>query len=235
MSEQSRAEYLRKIRAVEQIEKMTSSNNGYVIQDYNSGGGYINPPATPTTTPTAHSSVYKIPPIKKYPEKIILPQDISRQEYQKLAQQYAQEHIFDDDIFTVLNPEKFDVRYHDFKGDGRVRKDFAFYLEELHSIVAPLIGIDKFYIFGSFRTIAHNDWIYRNKESKAIYSPHTGAIAVDIAATGNNRYTIADWSYYIGFGGIAVGEDFVHVDISVKGYWSYPPVPAYHSPEKKYG
>lgn len=229
--EDARKEYLAKIREVERIDKLLDSSGEIPID--NTSSGEVDISASVHSNLSSGDTTYIIPPIRVWPDKIELPSGITRQEYQKIAQAFAQKNIMNDEIFTTLDPDRFDVRYHGFKGDGRVRRDFAFYLAELHDLVAPKLKKDKLYIYSSFRTIERNEQIYANKNQKATYSPHTGGIAVDVAATGEERYIIADQAWYMGFGGIAIGDDFVHLDISVKGYWGYGNNPVYISPDKK--
>jgi uncharacterized protein YcbK (DUF882 family) len=232
MSDAAREEYLQKIKAVESVDK----DGGYNVEESASTGGAVSASSlSATATPSIGNANYVIPPIKKWPQKIELPSGISRADYDIHAMNYAQKNITNPDVFAPLNTAKFDVRPPKFVGEGYVRKDFEFYLEELCDIAGPKMGLQKLFICSSFRTLEHQAWLYRNKSKKVLTGPHTGGLAVDIGATGKNRYILADTAFYMGFGGIFVGEDFVHIDIAPKGYYAYPPVPTYYSPDKKYG
>lgn len=229
MYEQARTEYLNKIRAIEKIDR----EDGRIVRKKadSSGASISSPSQSPSVGPTS----YVIPPIQKWPDKMELPA-MTRLDYNNASIAYAQSNILNPDVFTILNSAKFDQAAPRCTGDGYVRKDLAFYLEELHSIVAPKLGLSKLYITSSFRTLEyHNVKVYGLSASTPTSSPHLGGIAVDISANDEARYTIADAAYYMGFGGIAVGDGFVHLDISKKEYWPYDPIPTYYSPDKRYG
>ena len=231
MDSAARQEYLQKIRTVEQLVK----NNGKDPELSNSGG-VSSMPLYPGSAPVIKSkdSTYIIPAVKKWPERIELPK-ANRGDYNAMSIEYAQPNILDNDIFVTLDLKKFDCHP---PSDGRIerlRRDFMFYLEELGSLVCPKLGLTKLFISSTFRTTAQQAWLYRNETNKVPYSSHMSATAADIAAIGDSRYLIADQAFYMGFGGIAVGQDFVHVDIGPKDYWNYGSVPIYYSPDKKYG
>lgn len=148
-------------------------------------------------------------------------------------------HPKNSDLFDLINEDLFVVRtgYESLKVNGTwLRKDLIFYLEELHKLVAKEIGVDKLIISSAFRTVEYNynlysGYIKRGVTSKRVYwSPHMAGIAVDIAAKGRDRAIIANAAYSLGFGGIAIGRSFVHIDIGPYGRWKYSGVPKYISP-----
>lgn len=230
MNEAARSEYLKKIRAVELVD-----TNGGTVLDAGSEGAPTSSFSGPP--PTVGSASYEIPEIKSWPNKIVLPSG-QRKDYNIAAGAFAQGiDITGSELFALLDSKKFDVRNPRFKGEGYVRKDFAFYLEELHAVFCSKVGLEKLIITSSFRSRAHNDWIYKDHspEKKVTNSPHLGGIAVDVSVSGQTRYELADTAYYMGFGGIAIGDNFVHIDIAPKSTWKYDGTPEYYSPERKYG
>jgi hypothetical protein len=235
MSNSFRDDYLNKIRAVEKIKQDGGTD---IEPDAASEGTSDVSSLYAGDTPDLSSAAYQIPAIKKYPEKIQLP-NMTRGQYNKIITGYAQANIMNDDMFGVPDPTKFSLYYWGadgprFKGEGRLRKDFLFYLEELHAIVTPKIGVKKLTLNSTFRTIAWQHKVDGN--SKVNAGPHMGGIAADIAVHGDDRYYLADQAYYMGFGGIAIGAAYVHIDIGCRGYyWNYPPIPTYYSPDRKYG
>ena len=161
----------------------------------------------------------------------------SRHNYQEKARAYAQSiDITKSPDFAKINLAKWDVRGPRFTGEGYVRKDFAYYLDVLHDQVAPKLGVKKLFIGSSFRSNSWNvNHVYAGKSPVVVNSPHCCGLAVDICVTGNDRYILADTAWNMGFGGIAVGSDFVHIDLSGRATWDYPPVPEYKGPGHWYG
>lgn len=217
MNNLKRDEYLKKIRAVENISKNT-------LADYNSGGSGTDDTSSPPLDFTEDSS---IPDVKTYPEKIKLPTG-DRGAFNDKWKKYIVDAGGPNKapLYTQLNSTKFDVCIHkNNKCDGWVRKDFAHYLEVLHSRVAKKIGVKKLYIMSGYRTPKYNSGMSGSSNpggGGAAKSPHMAGIAVDITVSGKNRYIVADEAWEMGFGGIAYGTNFVHLDIGPKGYWGYP-------------
>jgi hypothetical protein len=104
-----------------------------------------------------------------------------------------------------------------------IRKDFEYYLTLLYEMVAPKIGVKKLKINSAYRSPAHNYSIYVSKPeaSRVYWSVHMSGCAVDIGATGDDRYKIRDAAMALGFGGIGVGNGFVHLDIGPRADIKY--------------
>lgn len=140
-----------------------------------------------------------------YPPKIILPEG-SRQEFQMHVYNYRK-------VNGYAGLAKVDSPYLNFYHDEQRYLDpkMAHYLE----ILAQTVG-EKLNISSGWRSDAYNKSI-----DGATYSPHGCGYAVDLRLTGSKRLTVANAANSIGFGGIAIGDDFVHIDISVYGRWKY--------------
>jgi uncharacterized protein YcbK (DUF882 family) len=169
--------------------------------------------------------------------KIQLP-SLSRGDYNTYITSYAQRHIKEDTLYGVPDLDRFDINWWDndgprFDGEGRLRKDLLVYLNALHDKTYKQLNTKKITLNSTFRTIAWQSQIENFSQYKK--GPHMGAIAVDIAASGNNRYVLADTAYNMGFGGIAVGEHFIHIDIGPYHREKYAGAPKYVSPTNKYG
>lgn len=222
MSEAGRLEYLQKIRAVEGYEK-----NRDQVEPNSWGTPSV---LLPGQVPQLGNTTYPIPAIMRWPERIILPPGNDRTAFNEMASGYAQNNMGNTDVFGVLSPSRFEVL-----ALGVLRTDFIFYLEELQSLVCPKMGIEKLVITSSFRTQEQQNFEYRDNKDGVPSSAHMGGVAVDISALNDNRYIIADTAHYMNFGGIAVGERFVHLDIGPYGRWAYNGTPQYNDPSKKYG
>lgn len=142
-------------------------------------------------------------------------------------------------LFATLDPDLFtyNLRESNIKDYGMyLRKDMIYYLELLHSAVAKKIGKKKLTINSAFRSVKYNWDLYTrlinqgSASSRSYWSVHMSGCAVDIAAKGEDRAVIADAAYSLGFGGIAIGSSFVHIDIAGKATWKYSSAPEYKSP-----
>jgi uncharacterized protein YcbK (DUF882 family) len=90
-------------------------------------------------------------------------------------------------------------------------------------LVRDVIGWEKLPLTSGYRSRAYNESI----EGAATNSPHMGGIAVDIGVDPSDkdsvglRKTLADLAYDFGFGGIATGYGFVHIDSGVQCLFPY--------------
>lgn len=149
--------------------------------------------------------------------KIKLPA-MSRKNYCLMCMEDIKKGGLNQAVYQPIDTSKFIV------GGGSpnkqwIRKDMHFYLEVLHrNVVSTLNGRPtKLQINSGYRTPFYNKSV-----NGAAYSMHQGCCAVDLHATNfNDRVKIADAAYYMGFGGIAVGKSFTHVDIGPEARWSY--------------
>lgn len=141
----------------------------------------------------------------------------------------------DTNMFGTIDMNKFTLDgldYAEKKDHGNwLRKDMLAYLDHLYNIVAPKIGVSKLQINSAYRSPRVNYDIYTNQGGGRVYwDTHMAGMAVDISATGVDRVTIADEAYKMGFGGIAIGQRFVHIDCNTKATWSYSGVAEYIKP-----
>lgn len=102
--------------------------------------------------------------------------------------------------FHYFKPEEFACTH-----TGRMETDYGFIrkLDQLrHKCGFPLV------VTSGFRDETHPA---EAKKEKA--GTHTQGIAVDFAAnTSAERYVILQQAFLMGFGGIGVGKNFVHID-----------------------
>lgn len=142
----------------------------------------------------------------------------NRQEYQKMMLE-----ILDTSKLIPVNSSY--ISFTNGASQNFFQPDFARHLEKFALVVTQRLGTKQIVISSGYRDPAHNQAVGGKK-----YSDHMLGIAVDIASSGNPRYTIADLAFYYGFGGIAIGQTFVHIDTSVRTFWAYPGVPKYTGP-----
>lgn len=158
--------------------------------------------------------------------KVIIPTGIGRQDYQKARKDITHKTkgagfvSVDEDLFTFSNPEQ-----------NIFAPDFAAILYVVHEKVTKALKIDKLHINSGFRAKEEAD----PDGKKAKQGPHMSGMGVDIKASGDNRWKLADTCWAMGLRGIAIGNTFVHVDSScdpVTG-WSYSGNPIYRGPNTK--
>lgn len=94
---------------------------------------------------------------------------------------------------------------------------FADQLALLHRALADALGIDKVVITSGYRREIIS---VEKQHSNMTVSPHMCAVSVDISANLDNRLTIADTAWGLGFRGIGVGKRHVHVDGLAEGHWA---------------
>jgi len=146
----------------------------------------------------------------------------------------------DRSMFGPINRNKFTLaglNDQELRNNGNwLRLDMIAYLEELHRRVSSKIGVSKLQINSAYRSTRVNYDLYSNQirnglTSKRVYwDTHMAGMAVDISAFGMDRSIIADEAYKMGFGGIAIGNSFVHIDCNTKSYWNYSGLKTYRNP-----
>lgn len=224
-----RNEYLEKVRSFERQRRIYDGKAADVGSEGHDYGSLFQEEA-----PSIETAPYEIPNVVSYPERIIIP-GMDRKKYQKLAMNYAESvDVTKSPLFSLLDETFFDIVDQGFKGNGYVRVDLEFYLNELLSLCSSSLGLKKLTIGSSYRTKKINDQIYRDAQQAIPETgPHIGGLAVDICAQGEARYIIADHAWEMGFGGIAIGNTFVHIDIAPKSYWNYGNIGTYKNPKDR--
>jgi len=98
-------------------------------------------------------------------------------------------------------------------GENQISKDFVALLDELRG----LCGF-PFVITSGYRSPFHTI-----EASKAVLGMHTKGIAADIAVNNStDRFILIDWALSLGFSGIGIGSDFIHLDTrESKLMWVY--------------
>lgn len=209
-------EYLAKVKAVEKIKRGQKSTSSATT----GSSGSVSKPSIGTGT-----GDYTIPDMQ-------IPIVLSGIDGGTLSvtwQQYIANNgkIQDCSLYTQMDSSKFDVVPNAGNdGDGWIRKDFEYYLEQLHANVCPKLGVSKLVVTSSYRSPEHN----AATPGAATNSLHCAGLAVDFGLNGGDRYTVADEAWNLGFGGIAVGPSFVHIDIGPRASWAYDGVPIYTGP-----
>jgi hypothetical protein len=226
-----RDEYAAKVRAVEEAEKQKTN-----MENQRDSGGAPDIAGTGGQTPGSVGVDMSAPivvPGVSIPIK--LPTCSRKQYLVPLINWTQKQDVTKHQDFVLLDTKRFDFSTTRCHGEGYVRKEMAYYLQVLFDRVAPKLGLKKFYITSSFRTTDYNtNKVYAGK-TPVLNSPHLAGIGVDISVYGNDRYVLADEAWFMGFGGIAVGKNFVHLDIAGRWTWAYPPTPEYKGPGHWYG
>lgn len=126
----------------------------------------------------------------------------------------------DTSIFTMVNGEKENMF------EPAAAAHFTIFCKALMA----KFGWKKVTINSGWRSKKHNDELRARGNCSLVYGEHMLGYAIDIGCLSSERYTIADAAWYYGFGGIAVGKTFVHIDTSTQGSWVYSGVPKYTGP-----
>lgn len=95
-------------------------------------------------------------------------------------------------------------------------------IERFAPTIIKITGDKKVKVVTGFRTIQYNEYLKGIGFITSDNSPHLGGIAMDVfAAKPDVRLRIANEAYAFGFGGIAIGPNFVHIDIGPSSTWKY--------------
>lgn len=142
-----------------------------------------------------------------FPSKITLPQG-NRHTIARIPYDFRDKNgtaglkLVTSDHFKFVNP-----------GQNMLDPKLIYYLEVLYQNVAPKLETNQLVINSGFRSPAFE----RQLCGADSISAHCAGWAVDIGSKGDDRFVIADAAYYIGFGGIACGNAYVHIDINAYG------------------
>jgi hypothetical protein len=151
-----------------------------------------------------------------FPKKIVLPKG-SRKEIALGPYKYRDKSGTKG--LVALNENHFSFNY---PGQNFFDPKFAYYMEKLYLELCPKLGVKKIHITSGFRSPAYQRAGRKTNPNFADISPHCAGWAVDICISNDDRFVVADAAYYMGFGGIAMGKNFVHIDINAYARWNYP-------------
>ena len=99
---------------------------------------------------------------------------------------------------------------------NHIRKDMLAYLEILYNLIYDKYRLDKIYITSAYRSPE-----YHALTGNTDFDSHIIGCAVDIQCTGELKKDIERYAETIGFGGIGIGEDFIHLDLNGSSKWYY--------------
>ncbi len=165
------------------------------------------------------------PTTDPYPPKIKLPTNTTRLKIQKIVYDWRATHGT-----QGLKPLEAPHFRFSSKTMNFFDPKFIHYALILDEKLAIYLKGKTLYVTSGFRTVEYNKHMVKVNPFAADISPHCCGWAMDISATGDMRKTICDAAYDINFGGIAMGPNFVHIDISAYGRWSYGSTPKYLHP-----
>ena len=170
-------------------------------------------------------------------DKIELPAESSRHIHAASMMKYIQTigGIENDSrVFHMISPDDFDFGTEQAAEELAAqsglwaRKDFIVYLRQLQRRVQDKLP-GKLTINSLYRN-PQWDYDHRAQYGWAPWNGHLAGLGADISATGINRVIIADEAYKMGFGGIAIAKNFVHVDILGSARWKYDGAAKYVGP-----
>lgn len=104
---------------------------------------------------------------------------------------------------------------------------FKKHLDAFARQVMPIykqLGYERIPMTSAFRTLAHNEELIRQGYQASRSSAHMAGIACDIGVPAKQTAAIrkiCEEAKAYGFGGIATGAGFVHIDIGAQGRWQY--------------
>lgn len=155
---------------------------------------------------------------KQYP---IIP-GIPREDYIKQwLNIFYYNNNFKDTILKPLPYTKFDVEIPSL-GIAKnpqfncVRADMLYYLEQLYDMIYKKYQLSKIQI-----TSAYRDPEYHAMTGCVDFDSHLIGCAVDIQCIGALKNDIERYAEAIGFGGIGIGKNFIHLDLNSKCKWYY--------------
>lgn len=97
-----------------------------------------------------------------------------------------------------------------------IRVDMLQYLEKLYNMIYAKYRYDKIYITSAYRSPE-----YHALTGCVDFDSHIIGCAVDIQCDGELKKDIERYAETIGFGGIGIGENFIHLDLNGKSKWYY--------------
>ena len=97
-----------------------------------------------------------------------------------------------------------------------VRRDLLFYLDKLFERLVQDTGIKKLHITSAYRSPEYNALIRYSD-----FDSHIIGCAVDITGNQDLIDKINSYASSIGFGGIGVGKNIIHLDLNAKSNWKY--------------
>ncbi|HLO11238.1 MAG TPA: D-Ala-D-Ala carboxypeptidase family metallohydrolase [Pseudoneobacillus sp.] len=217
-------DYLNKIKAMQdqKLYEVQLAAGYSVSQGYTNGsGGATQAPSTPQNYgpaikvfgPVSLDSNYcQIPtvPTTYYPDTILLPTG-DRGTVQGVPYQYRESAGAKGLVQYTGDHYKFVNSW-----QNTLDPKLIYYMEKLYFILAPKLGVNQIIVTSGFRSPQ-----YQRQIGGVANSPHCAGWAIDISANEGERFIVADAAYSIGFGGIAIGNGFTHIDIGPYGRWDY--------------
>lgn len=214
-------DYINKVKASQdqklyEIQLAAGSRVSQTPQDGSSGdtsASQTNGAAIKVFGPVSLNGDYlQVPTIATtyYPEKILLPTG-DRGTVQGVVYKYRETAGAKGLVQCTSSHFKF---VHSWQ--NTLDPKLIYYMEKLYYILAPKLGVSQIVVTSGFRPPA-----YQRSIGGVANSPHCAGWAVDISASGEDRFIVADAAYSVGFGGIAIGKGFTHIDIGPYGRWDY--------------
>lgn len=215
-------EYLNKLQRFAEIDAMLDQT--YTSFDESQGGQlYVPSSSNIAINRGTYALAEEIPLARIEGDKVIIPSGMNRKEYQKARKEYAQRTQG-----QGMKPISAEMYSWTSACSDPVRENM--FAPDFHAILTMMYGKIIPLYEGSVTKIPLNSG-YRWWIIDVDNDPHMGGMAVDIHASGDMRYKIADVCWMMGLRGVGVGRTFVHVDCSIDGGgWGYDPVPKYRGP-----